>query len=168
MNQRFEPPPALLGCHRHRLDGGRRLRLPATWTPSQAETWLLFPRHLLSPCQQASRELCLIPAGGEVLRQIPSTSTTRAGAPTIHIALALLREIARRLSLAPCIAKAIHIGPTSPRFTLTTAQLNWLGCRGRTLILAGGLTNARILTPAKWATWRREADTSSSLHRESN
>jgi len=158
MNQRCEPPPALLGCYRRRLDGDRRLRLPGTWTPRGGCTWLLFPRHLLPPCQQTSRELFLIPAGREVLREIVSTSRTNAGAPSIEAALALLRENAGRLSLAQGIATAIRIGPTSPRFTITAAQLNWLGCRGRTLILAGGLTSARILTPAKWAAWQREVE----------
>ena len=40
-------------------------------------------------------------------------------------------------------------------FTLTEAQIEWLGCGGRTLVIVGALNAAQIYTPTAWAKVQR-------------
>jgi hypothetical protein len=146
----------LLGSHKRRLDAYHRLRLPAAWLTDSARAWLLFPEGLIPPCKQVSHSLCLLPVSERALRHFIDTSPTRfMGTATPELALDVLRSHARRHALDPKVATVIRTTPVTSRFTLTQAQLDWLGCRDRALLVLGGLSTARIYTPAGWAKIRR-------------
>ena len=148
--------PMLIGCHRRLLDASRRLRLPVHWSFGRSQTWLLFPRHIVPPCDQVSHSLYLLPVSEHVLRAILSTSPAHTGcAPTAKAVLDVLRAHARGHALDPSVATVIRTTPTATRLTLTKAQVEWLGCRGRTLLFFGGLNAARMFTPAEWSRVKR-------------
>jgi hypothetical protein len=89
-------------------------------------------------------------------KKIRAVSGCAAFGLTVKALLEILRGNARRLSLPSDLATAVGIDPGSGRFALTRAQTDWLGGRGRTLVLAGVLTHARVCSPAYWERWRRE------------
>ena len=137
--------PSLTGCTRCRLDASRRLRLPAAWSSGSSQTWLLFPRHIVPPCPQVTHSLYLLPVNEHSLRAIISSSPANTGLrPSPKAVLDMLRAHARQHALYPSVATVIRTTPTATRFTLTKAQLAWLGCRGRTLLFFGGLNAAQI------------------------
>jgi len=102
-----------------------------------------------------------LPVDEDCLRSLCKTQPTSPAqatcAPTIEEALNVLRIYARQHDLDPSVATVIRITPTDNRFTLTKAQIKWLGCRGRTLELSGKLNYANIYTPTTWAKLRRES-----------
>ena len=131
--------------------------MPTAWSIGRSQTWLLFPRHIVPPCEQISRSLYLLPVNEHVLRAILSSSPAHtACAPTPEAVLDLLHAYARQHALDPSVATVIRTIPTATRFTLTKAQITWLGCRGRTLIVVGALNAARIYTLAKSNKWRKQ------------
>ena len=147
----------LVGYHRRRIDPDRRVRLPAFWAPDKTQTWLLFPPHLFSPGKAEGKDLGLFPTGGASLNaKIPASVDCATSVSTFKALLEILQGNAKRLSLPPDLATAVRINPAFGRFTLTEAQIDWLGGRGRTVVLAGVLTHARIRTPTVWCKWRRE------------
>ena len=157
----MNPLPAIVrltGCSKRRLDASRRLRMPTAWCIGRSQTWLLFPRHIVPPCDQVSHSLYLLPVNEQSLRTIAASSTVHtACAPTIGAVLNVLRDHARQHAFDPSVATVIRTTPTATRFTLTKAQLTWLGCRGRTLVVVGALNAARIYTPTEWAKAQRSA-----------
>jgi hypothetical protein len=151
-------PPMLTGCIKRRLDASRRLRMPTAWSIGSSQTWLLFPRHIVPPCDQVSHSLYLLPVNEPSLRAIIASSPTHtACAPTLDAVLDLLHAQARRHALDPSVATAIRTTPIATRFTLTKAQIEWFGSRGRTLVVVGALNAARIYTPTAWANVKRSA-----------
>lgn len=159
--------PVLLGCHRRRLDRARRLRLPSVWSPDTDQDWLLFPMHLFPLCKEVTHDLYLLPSSKHSLTTILETSAKHSKrAPTIIAALEVLRDSAIRLSLPPQLATSIRVGVTATRFTLSAAQIDWLGSRGRTLILVGAGTAIHLYTPAVWARAQQSlmGATSADLH----
>jgi hypothetical protein len=66
-----------------------------------------------------------------------------------------MRNNARRLSSPPALVTAVRINPADGRFALTKAQINWLGSRARTVVIAGIVTQARICTGTVWRKWKR-------------
>ncbi|HXC01997.1 MAG TPA: hypothetical protein VNU49_05045 [Opitutaceae bacterium] len=149
----------LLGLHKRQLDAYRRLCLPAAWSTDSARVWFLFPRDIMPPCNPVFRSLYLLPVDGSSPRNIIATSPTRImGTPTPELALDVLRSHARRHTLDPKVATVIRTTPSTSRFTLTLAQLDWLGCRGRTLLVLGTLNIAWIYTPAGWAKLNDKTD----------
>ncbi len=130
--------------------------MPTAWSIGSSQTWLLFPRHIVPSCDQVSRSLYLLPVNEHSLRAILATSPAHtACAPTPEAVLDLLHAYARQHALDSSVATVIRTTPTATRFTLTKAQITWLGCRGRTLIVVGALNAARISAPAAWAKPRR-------------
>jgi len=124
--------------------------MPIVWSIGGNQAWLLFPRHLVPPCSQISHSLYLLPVNEHSLRAILATSPAHtACAPTAEAVLNVLRAPARQHALPPSVTTVIRTTPTATRFTLTTAQLTWLGCHGRTLIVVGALNAARIYTPTE-------------------
>jgi hypothetical protein len=177
--------PLITGCHKRRRDTSRRLRMPLAWSIGGNRTWLLFPRHIVSPCDQASHSLYLLPVNERSLRAIILDSAVEALAPrsgerqqadsvstaefritmssaahtasslTVGAVLDILHARARQHALDPSVATVIRTTPTATRFTLTKAQIGWLGCQGRTLVITGALNAARVLTPRVWAKEQR-------------
>jgi hypothetical protein len=126
--------------------------MPAAWSIGSNQTWLLFPRHIVPPCDQVSHSLYLLPVNEQSLRAIAASSPAHtACAPTIEAVLNVLRDHARRHALDPTVATVIRTTPTATRFMLTKAQIEWLGCHGRALIIAGALNAAPIYSPTEWA-----------------
>jgi len=126
--------------------------MPAAWSIGGSQTWLLFPRHIVPPCDQVSHSLYLLPVNEHSLRAILATSPAHtACAPTAEAVLNVLRAHARQHAFDPSVATVIRTTPTATRFALTTAQLTWLGCHGRILVVVGALNAARIYAPAEWA-----------------
>jgi len=122
--------------------------MPAAWSIGGSQTRLLFPRHIVPPCDQIFHSLNLLPVNEHILRAIIASSAAHiACAPTPQTAFDVLRAHARQHSLDPSVATVIRTTPTATRFTLTKAQLASLGCRGRTLVFVGALNAARIFTP---------------------
>lgn len=149
-------PPMIVGCHKRRLDASRRLRLPVHWLIAGNQTWLLFPRHIVPPWKQDTRPLYLKPVNDSVIREILSSSPSHvACAPTVETVHDVLCIHAQRLALDPSVASVIRTTPNSRRITLTKAQVTWLGCRGRTLIVVGSLIAARIFSQPAWAREQR-------------
>ena len=146
----------LVGYHRRRIDPDRRVRLPAFWAPDKTQTWLLFPPHLFSPGKAEGKDLGLFPTGGDSLNAKIRGSGCAASGSTFKALLESMWANARRLSLPPDLATAVRINPASGRFALTRAQIDWLGSRARTVVIAGVLTHARICTPTVWNKWRRD------------
>jgi hypothetical protein len=148
----------LTGCYKRRLDASRRFRLPMAWCDGDNQTWLLFPRHIVPPCDRIFRSLYLLPVNEHSLRAILSTSPAHtAGAPMLDAVLDVLRAHARQHALDPSVATVTRTAPTATRTTLTTAQIGWLRYRGRTLIIVGSLNAAWIYTPTEWAKVKRSA-----------
>jgi hypothetical protein len=115
---------------------------------------------LLADGHEFNRELLLQPTDAESLKsRVPAWTHQSVSTTTPTGLLKELRKIAQRLSLPPSLATAIRIDPRSRRFVLTPAQINWLGCRRRKLILHGALTHGRICAPAAWAKLVRVAST---------
>jgi hypothetical protein len=147
----------LLGLHKRQLDAYRRLCLPAPWCIGGARVWLLFPEGIVPPYNQASHSLCLLPVNEPALRHLIATSQTQVmGTPTPELALGVLRSHARLHAFDPKVATVIRTTPSIFRFTLTQAQLGWLGCRGRILVFIGAVSTARVYTPADWAKIERQ------------
>lgn len=149
--------PLLVGCHKHRIDADRRVRLPAFWAAGITQMWLIFPLHLFPPGKSEGRELRLIPTGGDSLNtKIRASFGCAALGSTFKALLEIMRDNARRLSLPLNLATAVRINPASGRFALTRAQIDWLGRRARTVVIAGVVTHARVCTPTVWSKWRRD------------
>jgi hypothetical protein len=128
------------------------MRMPMAWSIDGNQTWLLFPRHIVPPCEQVSHSLFLLPVNDQSLRAIIALSPAHTNCTaTVEAVLNMLREHAPQHALDPSVATVIRTTPTDTRFTLTKAQIGWLGCRGRTLAIAGWLSAARIFTPTEWA-----------------
>jgi len=126
--------------------------MPTAWSIGSSQTWLLFPRHIVPPCDQVSHSLYLLPVNEQGLRVIAASSPAHSAcAPTPETALDVLRAQARQHALDPSVATVIRTTPTATRFTLTKAQIEWLGCHGRPLIVVGALNAARIYAPTAWA-----------------
>ena len=159
--------PILTGCHKRRLDVSRRLRMPMVWSVDGDQTWLLFPRHVVPPCDQVSRSLYLLPVNEHSLRAILAASPAHTNCTaTVEAVLDVLRARARQHALDPSVATVIRTTPTATRFTLTKAQIGWLGCRGRILVLTGALNAAQIHTPTAWA--KEQRGTSGPIQRGAN
>jgi hypothetical protein len=118
---------------------------------------MLFALELLADGGEFNRELFLLPTQAEDLRDpIPPAADGSMKATTAAAFIEELETRARRSSLPPGLVTAFRINPATRRFALSQAQMTWLGCRGRTLILHGALTDARICTPTFWAQWMRD------------
>jgi len=154
----MKKPPFLTGCCQRRLDANRRIRLPTAWCIESDQTWLLFPRHIVSPCDQISHSLYLLPVDANALRAIISTSPAhKTFALTVDVVLDVLHAHARNHTLDPSVATVVRTSSTTTRFTLTKAQVEWLKCRSRTLALVGSLNSAWICTPKTWASQIKRA-----------
>ena len=130
--------------------------MPAAWCIGGNQAWLLFPRHIVPPCDQVSHSLYLLSVNEQGLHGIAASSPTlTACAPTLEAVLDVLHAQARQRALDPSVATVIRTTPTATRCTLTKAQIEWLGCHGRTLIVVGALNAARIYTPHVWAKEQR-------------
>lgn len=150
------PTIQLTGCIKRRHDASRRLRMPAAWFIGSSQTWLLFPRHIVPPCDQISHSLYLLPVNEQSLRAIAASLPAHSAcSPTVEEMLDVLHAQARQHALDPSVATVIWTTPTATRFTLTKAQIEWLGCHGRALIVVGALNAARIYTPHVWAKEQR-------------
>jgi hypothetical protein len=151
-------PPILTGCHKRRLDASRRLRMPTAWSIGSKQTWLLFPRHIVPPCNDVSRSLYLLPVSEHSLRMVLATTPTpTAYAPTADAVIEVLRAHACQHALDSSVTTVFRTTPTATRFTLTKAQIEWLSCHGRTLVVVGALNAAWIYTPTAWAEVKRSA-----------
>jgi hypothetical protein len=148
----------LLGLYRRRLDADRRLRMPALWSVHDAQSWLLFPLLLIPPCEQIAPSLYLLPVSDSGLRRILTSSLAPIDCdPTPEIVLDVLRAQACQKGLSPSLAGLLQTTRTAPQFALTQAQLKWLGCHGRTVVVTGSLTAGWIYSPTTWAKVQRSA-----------
>jgi len=130
--------------------------LPKAWSIGGQQTWLLFPRHIVPPCDDVSRSLYLLPVSEHSLRLVLATTPApTAYAPTADAVIEVLHAHARQHELDPSVATMIRTTPTATRFTLTKAQIEWLSCHGRTLVVVGALNAARIYASTEWGKVRR-------------
>jgi len=132
--------------------------MPTAWCIGSSQTWLLFPRHIVPPCDQISHSLYLLPVNEQSLRAIAASSPAHSAcSPTVEEVLDVLHAQASQHALDPSMATVIRTVPTVTRFTLTKAQIGWLDCHGRALVIVGALNAARIYTPTEWAKAQRSA-----------
>lgn len=137
------------------LDADRRLRLPNHWAPNVTQQWLIFPRYFLFRAEPQS--LQLVQTTEHALRFIVSESPDHKDeAPTVELAQKTLRELSGQHGHPPNLVTTVQIAPAPTRFALTQAQIDWLGCHGRKVVLSGFLHAAYIYSPRRWKEWNRE------------
>jgi len=136
----------LVGEYSLVVDADRRIRLPADWTRlRQEETWLITPSFLdAAPTGAAGAVLVVMPASDLCRNHNGHENASRL---TIEQALKELRTAARGKGLAEEVATTFDWLANQSLLTLASAQLDWLGCRERRLVLVGLLTKAHLMTP---------------------